>query len=70
MSYLGKVSEEGSLIKEDVGTQNENKGYLEEETTFSFVGDAITHNDGRVLRLFYNNCNGLEINRHIRAQVG
>ena len=45
MSDFGKVSEEGSLIKEDVGTQNENKGHLEEETIFSFVGDAITLND-------------------------
>ena len=44
MSDLGKVSEEGSLIKENVGTQNENKGQFEEETTFSFVGDAITLN--------------------------
>ena len=42
---MGKISEEGSLIKENVGTQNENKGNLEEEITFSFVRDAITLND-------------------------
>ena len=34
MSDLGKVSEEGSLIKENVGTQNENKGQFEEEKKF------------------------------------
>ena len=45
MSDFRKVSEECSLIKEDIGRQNENKGNLEEEITFSFVGDAITLND-------------------------
>ena len=43
---------------------------MEEEISLSFVWDALTPNDGRVLRLFYNNCNGLEMNRLIRAQVG
>ena len=36
---------------------------------YKFVGDEIRKNTGKIIRLFYNNCNGIEINLLVKSQI-
>jgi len=36
---------------------------------YKFAGDEIRNNNGKIIRLFYNNCNGIEINLLIKSQI-
>ena len=74
MSQEGSASEGGLLVEEVSMRTSKSEvfpshGSEDEEEIFSFVGDAISINDGSVLRLFFNNCNGLEVNELIKGQV-
>ena len=51
------------IIQGDIGKNGA------EEDLFSFVGDKLKENVGSILRIFYNNCNGIEINRLINQKV-
>ena len=57
----------------EVLSDNDNEGVNETRrgsyNEYSFVGDKLKENNGSIIRLFYNNCNGIEINRLINQKV-
>ena len=70
MSLSETASEEGSLAVAEKDLEFDEKGMPDRECMYAFVGDAITSNDGDIIRIYFNNCNGLQINRLINTQVG
>ena len=46
--------------------EEESEGESDEH---KFVGDELRNGMGKIVRVYFNNCNGLEINRLINEQI-
>ena len=69
----GGSSDRGNRKEEDgvcsfkaVEVDQENDDICDEHR---FVGDPIRSNMGNILRIYSNNCNGIQINRLIKTQI-
>ena len=61
---LGKVYE-----RVEVDFDEENDKQSSSNNEHLFVGDKLKENNGSIIRIFYNNCNGIDINRLINQKV-
>jgi len=75
---FGEVGENMPNDKEITIRTKQNKSFvpleIEEEKLevcdeHRFVGDPIRPNLGKIIRMYANNCNGIEINRLIKCNI-
>ena len=60
-----------TLARSRKSTCYESKVILDDECDdeYKFVGDPLRNNTGKLIRLYYNNCNGIEINLLVKSQI-
>ena len=60
-----------TLARSRQSTCYESKVIFDDECDdeYKFVGDPLRNNTGKIIRLYYNNCNGIEINLLVKSQT-
>ena len=64
-----KTSKNGIINNTDTQNVNRTSNNKKTNRNVTFAGDTIVENKGDRLRVFYNNCNSLEINELIRSKM-
>ena len=60
---------DGTNYVKNTKYSNKKTSKMEKDDVYKFYGDQLQENNGKKLRIYYNNCNGLEINQLIAKKM-